>query len=164
MIQMFRELLQYWNRPPFPLSVLWLVEVKFVGKTYSRLECSIGTPLAAATLTPGPLKHGKEVGIYHMRVSLAHAHASVLKATAKQHGIRFIGEQVSCSACSRAKGYRASTPHHATRRATQPLGLVHIDTAGPYPTFPGGSRYVVMFVDSASRLQRPYCQGYFVCV
>ena len=54
------------------------------------------------------------------------------------------------------KGYRAPTPHYATRRATQPLGLVHIDTAEPYPTSLGGSRYVVMFVDSASRLQRPY--------
>ena len=43
-----------------------------------------------------------------------------------------------------------------TRRATQPLGLVHIDTAGPYPTSLEGSRYVVMFVDSALRLQRPY--------
>ena len=32
----------------------------------------------------------------------------------------------------------------------------HIDTAGPYPTTLGGSRYVVMFVDSASHLQRPY--------
>ena len=80
----------------------------------------------------------------------------MLKATAKQHGIRLTGELVSCSACSRAKGHRAPTPHDATRRVTHPLGLVHIDTAGPYPTSLGGSRYVVMFVDSASRLQRPY--------
>ena len=79
----------------------------------------------------------------------------MLKATAKQQGIRLTGELVSCSACSRAKGYRVPTSHHATRRATQPLGLVHIDSAGPYPTSLGGSRYVVMFVDSASRLQRP---------
>ena len=107
-------------------------------------------------MTPGQLKHGKKVDIIHLHVSLAHAHASLLKATAKQHGIRLTAELVSCSACSRAKGHRAPTPHHATRRATQPLGLVHIDTAGPYPTFLGGSRYVVMFVDSASRLQRPY--------
>ena len=28
--------------------------------------------------------------------------------------------------------------------------------AGTYPTSLGGLRYVVMFVDSASRLQRPY--------
>ena len=38
----------------------------------------------------------------------------------------------------------------------QPLGLDHIDTAGPYPSFLGGSQYVVIFVGSASRLQRPY--------
>ena len=132
-----------------------LGEVQFLGKT-SRPACRIDTPLAAAALIPGPLKHGKEVDINHLHVSLAHAHASVLKATAKQHGIRLTGELVSCSACSRAKGHRAPTPHHATRRATHPLGLVHIDTAEPYPTSLGGSRYVVMFVDSASRLQRPY--------
>ena len=50
-------------------------------------------------------------------------------------------------------------PHHATRRATQPLGLVHIDTAGPYPTSLGGSRSIVIFVDSAPRPQRPYGVG-----
>ena len=80
----------------------------------------------------------------------------MLKATVKQYGIRLTEELVSCSSCSRAKRHRAPTPHHATRRATQPLGLVYIDTAGPYTTSLGGSRYVVMFVDSASRLQRPY--------
>ena len=134
-----------------------LREIQFVGKTSSRPACRIDTPLAAAALTPGPLKHGKEVDINHLHVSLAHADSNVLKATAKQHGIRLTGELVLCGlTCSRAKGHRAPTPHHATRRATQPLGLVHIDTAGPYPTSLGGSRYVVMFVDSTSRLQRPY--------
>ena len=141
---------------PFPSLSSVLGEIQFAGKTPSRPACRIGTPLAAAALLPGPLKHGKEVDINHLHGSLAHAHASVLKATAKQHGIRLTGELVSCSACSRAKGHRAPTRHHATRRATQPLGLVHIDTAGPYSTYLGGSRYVVMFVDSASRLQRPY--------
>ena len=38
----------------------------------------------------------------------------------------------------------------------QPVGLVHIDTAWPYPTSLGRSRYIVVFVDGASRLQRPY--------
>ena len=142
---------------PFPPLSSVLGEIQFVGKTPYRSACRIGyPPLAAAALIPGPLKHGKKVDINHLHVSLAHAHASVLKATAKQHGIRLTGELVSCSACSRAKGHLAPTPHHATRRATQPLGLVHIDTAGPYPTSLGGSRYVVMFVGSASRLQQPY--------
>ena len=141
---------------PFPPLSSVLREIQFVRETPFRPAYRIGTPLAAAALIPGPLKHSNEVDINHLHVSLAHAHASVLKATAKQHGIRLTGELVSCSACSRAKGHRAPTPHHATRRATHPLGLVHIDTARPYPTSLGGSRYVVMFVDSASRRQRPY--------
>ena len=55
-----------------------------------------------------------------------------------------------------AKGIREPTPHRTTSRAAAPLDLVHIDTAGPFPESLGGSRYVVMFVDSASRFQRPY--------
>ena len=90
---------------PFPPLSSALREIKLVGKTPSRPECRIDTPLAATALTSGSLKHGKEVDINHWHVSYAHAHASVLKATAKQHGIRLTGELVSCSACSRAKGY-----------------------------------------------------------
>ena len=100
---------------PFPPLSSVLGEIGFVGKTPSRPEYRIGTPLAATSLTPGPLKHGKEVDINHLHVLLAHAHASVLKATAKQHRVCLTRELVSCSACSRAKGYRASTPHYATR-------------------------------------------------
>ena len=55
-----------------------------------------------------------------------------------------------------AKGIRAPTPHRTTSRSEAPLDLVHIDTTGPFPESLGGSRYVVMFVDSASRFQRPY--------
>ena len=102
------------------------------------------------------LEHGKVVDINHLHVSLVHAHASVLQATARQHGFRLTGELVSCSACSMAKGNRAPIAHHTTARAKRSMKLVHIDTAGPFPASLGGSRYVVMFVDSASRLQRPY--------
>ena len=55
-----------------------------------------------------------------------------------------------------AKVNRAPTPHHSMKRETQPLGLVHIDFAGRYLTSLEALRYVVMFVDSASRLQRSY--------
>ena len=58
-------------------------------------ECRIGTPLAGAALTPGQLKHGKKVDINHLHVPLARVHASVLKATAKQHGIRLIDRETS---------------------------------------------------------------------
>ena len=102
------------------------------------------------------LEHGKALDINHLHVSLAHARASVLQATARQHGFRLTGELVSCSACLMAKGNRAPTGHHTMARAKRPMELVHINTAGPFPASLGGSRYVVMFVDSASRLQRSY--------
>ena len=129
-----------------------------MGKHPQRSECRAGIPLAAATLNPGLLKHGKEVNTNHFHVSLSHAHANVFKATTKQHGICLAGELVSCWACFRAKGNRAPTPHHSTRLATQPLGLVHNDTAGPYPTSLGGSRYAVIFVHFFCR--ETLCGGY----
>ena len=82
----------------FPLNSV-LEKIEFVEKRSSRSECRVDTPLAAASLTPGLLKHGKEVDVKtcpcpHLHTSLAHAHASVLQATVKQHGIRLIGELV----------------------------------------------------------------------
>ena len=116
--------------------------------------------MAAAMLSPGGLLINKNkkrvIDINHYHVSLSHAHSSVLKATAQQHGIQLVGELAPCSGCSMAKGIRASTSRRTTSRAEAPLDLVHIDTAGPFPESLGGSRYVVMFVDSASRFQRPY--------
>ena len=96
------------------------------------------------------------IDINHFHVSLTHAYSSVLKATAQQHGIQLVGELAPCSGCSMAKGIRVPTPHRTTSRAEAPLDLVHIDTAGPFPESLGGSRCVVMLVDSASRFQRPY--------
>ena len=128
------------------------------GESASVLSEGVG--MAAAVLSPDGLfvnnKKTTVVDINHFHVSLAHAHSSVLKATARQHGIQLVGELAPCSGCSMAKGIRASTPHHTTSRAAALLDMVHIDTAGPFPESLGGSRYVVMFVDIASRFQRPY--------
>ena len=115
--------------------------------------------MAAAVLSPGGVfvnKNKKVLDMNHFHVSLAHAHSSVLKATAQQHGTQLVGELAPCSEFSMAKGIRAPTPHRTTCRAAAPLDMVHIDTAGPFLESLGGSRYVVMFVDSASRFQRPY--------
>ena len=115
--------------------------------------------MAAAVLSPGGVfinKNKKAVDFNHFHVSLAHAHSSVLKATARQHDIQLVGELAPCSKCSMAKGMHAPTPHRTTSRAATPLDMVHIDTAGPFLELLGGSCYVVMFVDSASRFQRPY--------
>lgn len=46
--------------------------------------------------------------------------------------------------------------HTICHRAKRSTELVHFDTACHYPASPGGSRYVVMFEDSTSRLQRSY--------
>ena len=116
--------------------------------------------MAAALLSPGGefINTNKEnvVDINHFHVSLAHAHSSVLKAIALQHDIQLVGELAPCSGCSMAKGIREPTPHHTTSRAAAPVDMVHIDTAGPFQESLGGSRYVVMSVDSASRFQRSY--------
>ena len=116
--------------------------------------------MAAAVFSPGGVfineKKKKVVDMNHFHVSLAHAHSSVLKATALQHGIQLVGELAPCSGCLMAKGIRAPTPHHTTFLAAAPLDMVHVDTAGPFLGSLGDSRYVVMFVDSAPRFQRTY--------
>ena len=140
-----------WNRPPLPPWFLcW-------GKSSSGgNSCLSWIVFIAAAVNPSLLKHCKVVDINHLHVSLAHAHASVSQATATQHVFRLTGELVSYSECSMAKGNRAPPAYHTTARAKRPIELAHIDTAAPFPASLGGSRYVIMFVDSASRLQRPY--------
>ena len=135
--------------PSPPVSFV-LGKIEFGRKPLFELDCF----LTATALNPGMLKHGKVVDINHLHVSLAHAHASVLQATARQPGFRLTGKLVSCSSCLMAKGNRASTAHHTTARAKRPMELVQVDNADPFPASLGGSRYVVMFVDSASRPQR----------
>ena len=116
--------------------------------------------MAAAMLSPGGVFIGKNnkkvVDINHFHVFLAHAHSSVLKATALQHGIQLVGELTPCLGRSMAKGVLRPTPHHTTSLAATPMDMVHTDTAGPFQGSLGGSRYVVMFVDNASRFQRLY--------
>ena len=116
--------------------------------------------MAAAVLSPSGLfakKIKKNVlDINHFHVSLVHAHSSVLKATAQQHGIQLVGELTPCSGCSMANDIRAPTSHRTKSRAAAPLDMIHIDTAEPFPESLGSSQYVVVFVDSASRFQRSY--------
>ena len=128
------------------------------GESESILSGSAG--MAAAVLPPGDVfvnKNRKKVlDINHFPVSLVQAHSSVLKVTAQQHSIQFVGELAPCSGYSMARGIRTPTPHHITSLAAAALDMVNTDTAGPFPESLEGSRYVVMFVDSASRFQRPY--------
>ena len=116
--------------------------------------------MAAAVLSLGGVFVNKNIkkviDINHFHISLAHALSSVLKATALQHGIQLVGELAPCSGCSMAKGIRAPTPHHHMSRAAAPMDMMHIDTTGPFQESLGGTRCVVMFVESAFRFQHPY--------
>ena len=122
---------------------------------------SVNDSLATAVLSPDGMfvlgtKRKSEVGINQFHVSLAHAHLGVLKATAQQHRIRLVDKFTPCLGCLQVKGIRAATPHYTTARARGQIELIHIDTAGPYQESLGCSQYLIMFVDDASRLQRPY--------
>ena len=88
-------------------------EITLVVKTSSRSKWRIRTPLTAAALTPRLVKHGKKVHINHFYVSLAHTRTSVLKATAKLHGIGLTGESVHVQLVLGQKGI--GRPLHITR-------------------------------------------------
>ena len=97
------------------------------------------------------------IDVNYFHVSLAHARSSVLKTTAKQHGIYLMRELAPVLNAQLRQGTCASNPHHTTSRAAAPMDMVHIDITRPTMKSLGGSRCVVMlFVDSASRIKRPY--------
>ena len=72
--------------PSPPVSSV-LGKIEFGRKPLFKWDCFF----TAAALNPGMLKHAKVVEINHLHVSLAHAHASVLQATARQHRFRLTG-------------------------------------------------------------------------
>ena len=51
---------------------------------------------------------------------------------------------------------RAGVPRKTASRAGRPMETVHIDLAGPCEASVGGSHYLVMFVDGASRWMQPH--------
>ena len=116
---------------------------------------------AAADLAPGkrPFTVGKPVkmvDINHFHFSTGHLGENLLRATALQHGIISTGVLQPCAGCVEAKGVRAGVPRRTTSRAARPMETAHIDLAGPYEASIGGSVYLIMLVDSASRWMRPY--------
>ena len=126
-----------------------------------RSVSSVGGNFAATVLSPGGVfvsgnKRNKQVDIYPLRVSFAHAYVDVSKAIVQQHRSRLVGELALCSGCSMVKRIHAITPHHTTAKARAPIDLPHLDIAGFYPQSFGGSRSVVVFIGSACRRQRPY--------
>ena len=126
---------------------------------HTFLTGSVGA--AESVLAPGnrPFTVGKPekvVDIYHFHVSSGHQHERPLRQTTQQHGIILTGVLQPCGGCLEAKGIRAGTPRRTTSRAGRPMETVHIYLSVPYEASLGGSVYLIMFVDSASRWMRPY--------
>ena len=126
---------------------------------HTLLTGSVGT--AASILAPGKRsftvgKPEKVIDINHFHASSGHQHERLLRQTAQQHGVTLMGVLQPCGGCLEAKRIRAGTPRRTTSRAGRPMETVHIDLSGPYEASLGGSVYLIMFVDSASRWMRPY--------
>ena len=66
------------------------------------------------------------------------------------------GSLLLCTGCHDTKGVRAGVTHQQTVRMSQPQAKVHVDISGSFPPSLSGSVYLIMFVDNASRLMRPY--------
>ena len=115
---------------------------------------------AAAVLATGKrpftvAKPVKMVDINHFNFSTRYLGENLLRATARQHGKILTGVLQPCAGCVEVKGVRAGVPRRTTSRAARPMETVHIDLAGPSEASMGGSVYLIMFVDSASRWRRP---------
>ena len=117
---------------------------------------NVGMTAAAAVLAPGrrPIAVGnpsKSININHFHVSSGHLNERLLRETAQQHGVTLTGVLPPCCGCLEAKEVRAGVPRRTTSRAGKPMETAHADLAGPYEASMGGSVYLIMFVDSASR-------------
>ncbi|CAI5474950.1 unnamed protein product [Closterium sp. Yama58-4] len=65
-------------------------------------------------------------------------------------------EVEKCSACLEGKMARKPFPTCAKPLASNPLDLVHTDLCGPItPTSKGGARYILTFLDDATRMPLP---------
>ena len=94
--------------------------------------------------------------INQFHVPCSHLNETLFRATAKQQGIKLVGELLSCSGCLEAKGRRSAVPRGPGGCSNNVLGTVLLDLAGPYVRSLGGSTYMLMCVDSKSWFMMVY--------
>lgn len=107
------------------------------------------------------VKQGEDLfTIWHHR--LGHPGINILQTISKY--VDGVGDLIPpssakiCEGCAHAKSHRLPFPKTAENRAKQVLERVHSDLCGPLPPSLIGSRYIVTFIDDASR----YAHLYFV--
>ena len=93
------------------------------------------TPIAAAVIAPGMMMR---VGINDLRVSSDYSHSDTLRETARQMGVKALGDLVSCSGCSAAKGRRMAVPWTTGCRSTRLLERGFVDLSGKLVCRRGG--------------------------
>jgi len=109
--------------------------------------------------TAGQAKGSGTLMQWHQR--LGHLGFDNVKRLAKvQPGIEILGissNNETCEACQIGKQTRKPNRNPATHRATEPLGLIHSDVAGPMATPSlGGAKNFVLFIDDFSRYTETY--------
>ena len=137
----------------FPRAMTVAEQIEQVGVEFMENAASVLAP-AKHPFSVG--KPTKDVDINFFHVSLSHANETLLRATAEQQGIQLTGVLQPCAGCAEAKGRRASVSRRHGLRAGAVLDVVHLDLTGPHPRTLGGSYYMLMCVDSKSRLMMPY--------
>jgi len=65
-----------------------------------------------------------------------------------------------CESCIKSESARKPFTPNTTSRATEPLQLVHSDICGPLETAIGGGRYMLLFIDDATRHTDEYILKY----
>jgi transposase InsO family protein len=94
---------------------------------------------------------GIDINLLHQR--LGHISFTATKALSNQLGVAVTGTPAPCVACELGKSRRAAISKVNTSPATEPLGLVHTDFAGPFRTASrGGARYAQIVIDSATEV------------
>lgn len=89
--------------------------------------------------------------LWHRR--MGHVNNHDLKRVLKSNGVSGSGGEADqfCEPCALGKISKKSVPKTTDTRATEPLGRVFTDVAGPFQESIGGCRYAISFIDDYSR-------------
>ena len=117
------------------------------------LETAVTTGLYKIPVSHSLISTTSLLALWHAR--FGHLNVDYLRKAAKMvEGLPTLGRQQDvCQSCIKGKQHRDAFPTQASRCATQPLELVHMDLCGPMQQISlGGSWYFMLLVDDFSRL------------
>jgi hypothetical protein len=142
------------------LGGIYRVQVKGRNAALTKAETANAAADKATNnnaVLPTPPPKSEEAMLWHERTG--HLHAAGLCTWAANGMVEngpsiqpLTAQSLHCEPCALAKATRTPFPTKATRRATRPLELVHMDVWGPIGTpSMDGYRYFLLIVDDYSR-------------